>query len=97
MAERGLAAIWLTPLLVRPEVAAALDATRAPTLLVGSTADPTWADGRCPANDMLEILELEGLDHSLQVDGDPRASLAALGQVTERVGAFLERAGQLSR
>jgi predicted alpha/beta-hydrolase family hydrolase len=91
VAERGLAAVWLTPLLVRPDVVAALRAASAPALLVGSTADPTWSDGEQPGGDGIEVLELEGLDHSLQVEGDPLASLDALRQVTERVGAFLER------
>jgi hypothetical protein len=90
-AERGLRAIWLTPLLVRPEVVSALNATQAPALLVGSSADPTWADGEQPVNDALEIMELEGLDHSLQAAGDPFASLAVLREVTERIARFLTR------
>jgi hypothetical protein len=91
--DRGLAAVWLTPLLIRPEVVAALEAASAPTLLVGSRADPTWADGERPANDALELVELDGLDHSLQAEGDPAASLAVLRDVTQRIGAFLERLG----
>ncbi len=83
-------AVWLTPLLIRPEVVQALGSTRSPTLLVGSPDDPTWGDGTVPDNEALEILELPGLDHSLQVSGDPRASLDALGTVTARVGAFLD-------
>jgi hypothetical protein len=90
-AERGLPAVWLTPLLVRPEVVGALNAARAPGLLIGSRADPTWANGELPANDVLEVVELEGLDHSLQVEGDPLASLDVLRGVTERVAGFLER------
>jgi hypothetical protein len=82
-------AIWLTPLLIRPDVVDALAATTAPALLVGSPADPTWGEGKVPDNDLLEVLELPGLDHSLQVSGDPRASLDVLGRVTERVRAFL--------
>ncbi|MGH2846732.1 MAG: alpha/beta hydrolase [Thermoleophilaceae bacterium] len=89
--ERGLAAVWLTPLLVRPEVAEALAAARAPVLLVGSTADPTWADGQLPGSDAIEVLELDGLDHALQVEGDPPASLDVLRAVTERIGLFLDR------
>jgi hypothetical protein len=92
-AERGLAAVWLTPLLIRPDVAAAIGANAAPALLVGSSADPTWADGELPAGDALEIVELEGLDHSLQVAGDPQASLDVLRDVTARVGRFLDRLG----
>jgi pimeloyl-ACP methyl ester carboxylesterase len=90
-AERGLAAVWLTPLLDRSLVVDALAATRSPALLIGSPADPTWADGAVPDNELLEVLELPGLDHSLQVSGDPRASLDVLGTVTGRVGDFLGR------
>ena len=91
VAERSLPAVWLTPLLVRPEVVAALRASTAGALLVGSAADPTWADGELPGGDAVEVVEFEGLDHSLQVPGDPLASLDVLRQVTERIGAFLER------
>lgn len=93
VAERGLPAVWLTPLLVRPEVARALQAASGPALVVGSTADPTWADGERPRNAAVEVVELEGLDHSLQVEGDPLASLDVLRSVTERVGGFLEQVG----
>jgi pimeloyl-ACP methyl ester carboxylesterase len=97
-AERELPAIWLTPLLVRPDVVSALNATEAPALLIGSSADPTWADGARPANDLLERVEFDGLDHSLQVEGDPLASLDVLREVTERVGAFLaDRLSNLPR
>jgi hypothetical protein len=82
-------AIWLTPLLDRDEIVAALESATAPTLLVGSPADPTWGDGRVPDNPSLDVLELDGLDHSLQVSGDPLASLDVLRRVTERVDAFL--------
>ena len=92
-AERGLPAVWLTPLLDRVEVVGALEAATAPALLVGSPADPTWGEGAVPEGGSLEILELPGLDHSLQVDGDPLASLDVLRRVTERIGLFLERIG----
>jgi hypothetical protein len=84
-------AIWLTPLLNQPEVAGAIGSATAPTLLVGSTADPTWARGAVADNVSIEVLELEGLDHSLQLTGDPIASVDVLRDVTARVGAFLER------
>jgi hypothetical protein len=84
-------AVWLTPLLNQPEVAAAIGEATAPTLLVGSPADPTWGDGAVPESESIEALELDGLDHSLQVNGDPLASLDVLRDVTARVGAFLER------
>jgi hypothetical protein len=84
-------AVWLTPLLNQPEIAAAIGSATAPTLLVGSRADPTWGEGQVPDNADLEVVELDGLDHSLQVSGDPLASLDVLRDVTARVGAFLER------
>lgn len=90
-AERGLPAIWLTPLLVRPEVVSALEGAQAPALVIGSSADPTWADGVRADNELLEVLELHGLDHSLQVERDPMASLDVLRDVTARMRAFLER------
>jgi hypothetical protein len=89
VAERGFAAVWLTPLLIRPEVVFALDEASAPALLIGSAADPTWSDGRQPEGDAIEVVELDGLDHSLQVPGDPLASIDVLRQVTERIGSFL--------
>jgi hypothetical protein len=82
-------AVWLTPLLTRPEIVAALASTTSPTLLVGSPADPTWGEGTVPDNPALEALELPGLDHSLQVSRDPRASLDVLRTVTDRLDAFL--------
>src|SRR3954447_6040675 len=88
-AERGLPAIWLTPLLDREEVAAAISATTAPTLLVGGTADPTWVPGAVPGGAPFERLELEGLDHALQRDGGVTASLDALRDVTHAAAAVL--------
>jgi hypothetical protein len=85
-------AVWLTPLLNRPEIAAALAAAGSPALLVGSPADLSWGEGELPDNPLLEVLELPGLDHSLQVEGDPLASLDVLRTVTERLGAFLDDA-----
>jgi hypothetical protein len=90
VAERGLPAVWLTPLLIRPEVVAALASASAPALLVGSAADPTWANGELPKGGAIEVVEFEGLDHSLQVDGNLLASLDVLRQVTQRIGVFLE-------
>lgn len=88
-AERGLPAIWLTPLLDRPGIVAALARTGRPTLLVGSTADPTWRPEALPPNVMLDVLELDGLDHGLQLPGDPQHSLKALQKVAKRIDRFL--------
>jgi hypothetical protein len=86
-------AVWLTPLLVQDEIVAALGSTAAPALLVGSPADPTWAGGQVPDNPALEVVELDGLDHALQVSGDPLASLDVLRDVTLHVDRFVARLG----
>jgi pimeloyl-ACP methyl ester carboxylesterase len=91
--QRALPAVWLTPLLIRPEVLAALGATDRPTLIVGSPADPSWGNGELPENEALEVLELDDLDHSLQREGDPLGSIDVLRTVAERVASFFERLG----
>lgn len=92
-AERELPAIWLTPLLDRREIVAALAAATRPALLVGGTADPTWRPDAVPASALLSYEELPGLDHGLQRPGDPRRSLEALEQVTKRIDRFLDALG----
>lgn len=88
-ADRGLPAVWLTPLLDRERILAALARTARPTLLVGSTGDPTWHADAIPDNVMLDRLQLDGLDHGLQLPGEPQASLAALKKVVKKLDRFL--------
>jgi hypothetical protein len=88
-ADQDLPAVFLTPLLDRPAVVAALARAGRPTLLAGSTADPTWSPEALAPNAMLDVLELDGLDHGLQRPGDPSASLKALQKVVKRLDGFL--------
>lgn len=88
-ADRELPAIWLTPLLDRANVRAALARATAPFLMVGGSADPTWQPQGVPSSALLTQLELPGHDHSLQVPGEPSTSLAALKKVTKHVERFL--------
>ncbi len=88
-AERALPAIWLTPLLDRPGVRAAIDRASRPTLLVGGSADPTWQPETLAENAVLDECELTGMDHGLQLPGDPEASLKALRTVVKRIDRFL--------
>jgi hypothetical protein len=87
-AERALPAVWYTPLLDQRRVVAALAAARAPVLLVGGTADPAWDGGLATTFDA-ELLELEDVDHGMQVAGDLARSLAALRTTAERTRSFL--------
>jgi hypothetical protein len=87
-AERGLPAMWLTPLLPEPEIVAALRARTAPALLVGGTNDESW-DGVLARELSDDVLELEGADHGLAPsDGDPRGTLANLTRVVDRAVEF---------
>lgn len=86
VADRGLPAVWLTPLLREAAVTDALARTEHPTLLIGGTADSLWQRDAIPENPALEVLELPGLDHALQRSGDPQAGLDALRQLTEAIG-----------
>ena len=91
-ADRGLPAAWLTPMLRQPTVIEALGRTSAPTLLIGGSADSDhWDPAALPDNPAIDVLELEGLDHALQTEGDLGASLAALVKVTGSLAGFLDR------
>ena len=82
-AEQGLAAIWLTPLLNRPECVEALRARTAPALLVGGTDDPTWSPA--VARELSpDVLELEGADHGL-------ARIEHLQSIVDAVAEFSAR------
>ena len=86
--ERGLPGIWLTPLLHEPEIAQGFERLEAPALLVGGTADESW-DGEVARRAGHEVLELDGADHGLQIEGDPLASVDALRRVAERMDVFV--------
>src|SRR5262249_28259676 len=88
VSERRLPAAWLTPLLTEPAVIDGLAAARAPTLLIGGTGDPLWRARSIPDNPALDVLELPGADHAVQIPGDPLASLDALRSVAESVMRF---------
>jgi hypothetical protein len=88
-ADRGLPAVWLTPMLRNEHVISALGRAEQPTLLVGGTADDHWQRQSIPDNDALQVLELDGLDHALQAPGDVARSLDALRETTDAVGRFL--------
>ncbi len=89
--ERGLPGVWLTPLLGQDEVRSALEASRAPTLAVGGTADPTWDAQFVAGLTNIEVVEIVGADHALQQPGDPAKSIESLRTITERVLDFVSR------
>jgi len=91
VSDRALEAVWLTPLLNEHAVIEGLARARRPTLVVGGSADPTWRPDAVRGEDAIDILELPGRNHSLEVPGDPVASLAGLSQMTNAIMRFADR------
>ena len=90
-AERALPGIWLTPLLTTDAVFEAVRRSSAPMLLVGGSADAVWDEAR--ARQLARALTIPDANHSLEIAGDPIASLDALRSVVEAIGAFVDGLG----
>jgi hypothetical protein len=88
-ADRGLAAVWFTPLLTDEPTVAALRRATGPCLLVGGTADKFW-DGHTARSLTPDVVEIDDADHRMFVPGPLAASAAALGQVITAVEDFLD-------
>jgi hypothetical protein len=89
-AERGLPAVWLTPLLREPEVVEALRRASAPYLLIGGTADELAWDGDLARKLSPHVLEVDGADHGMFMPGPLAGCAAVLGQVATAVERFLD-------
>lgn len=90
VADRGLAAVWFTPLLSDEPTVAALRRATGPCLLVGGTADQSW-DGQTARSLTPDVVEVDDADHRMFVPGPLASSAAALGQVITAVEDFLDR------
>lgn len=88
-AARGWPAIWLTPLLYHPDLISALKVATSKMLLVGGTADDSW-NGTIAKESGLQVLELPGADHSLEMPGDPLASVGLLREFVVAITSFLQ-------
>ncbi|MFI6758010.1 alpha/beta hydrolase [Micromonospora sp. NPDC050417] len=88
-ADRGLPAVWLTPLLTNETVVASLRQATAPALLVGGTADPLW-DGQLARQLSPYVLEVTDADHGMYLPGPLAGSAAVLGRVATAVEEFLD-------
>ena len=89
VADRLVPAVWLTPLLNERRVVDDLGRAARPALLIGGSADGAWVPDALPDHGLLEVVHLDGLDHSLERRGDPMASLDALRAVSARIDRFL--------
>ncbi len=88
-AERGLPAVWFTPLLTEPEVVAGLRKATGPFLLVGGTGDDYWQGAAARAL-TAHVVEIPGADHGMFVPGPLASSAAVLGEVITAVERFLD-------
>ena len=93
VADQGYPAVWLTPLLDDEQSVAGLRRRRAPALLVGGTADPTW-NPTLAYTLSPNVLELKDTDHGFGRRGDdPRDTLRNLERVVKTVAAFAAKLG----
>jgi len=90
VADRGLAAVWFTPLLTDDVTVAALRRSTGPFLLAGGTADQFW-DARIARSVTADVIEIDGADHAMFVPGPASKSAIVLGQVMTAVEDFLDR------
>ncbi|MGC4892087.1 alpha/beta hydrolase [Micromonospora sp. DT227] len=91
-AERGIPAVWLTPLLHEPAVREPLSRTTSPFLLAGGTGDASW-DGALARRLSPHVVEVADADHSLMVPGPLAGSAEALGRVCTAVEGFARDVG----
>ena len=91
-AERGLDAIWFTPLLVEPELAEAIAANAGRQLLVGGLSDELWdpAIARELADNGCDVLEVPDADHGMGTADAVRSAEIHL-EVARAVEAFLSQ------
>jgi hypothetical protein len=91
-AERGLDAIWFTPLLVDPAVAEGIAANPGRQLLVGGVADELWdaAVARELADAGCEVLEVVDADHGMGTPDVVRTAEIHL-EVAKAVDSWLSR------
>jgi hypothetical protein len=89
-AERGLDAIWFTPLLVDPVVAEAIAANAGRQLLVGGLADELWVSSIAHelGENGCDVLEVPDADHSMGTDDAVRTAEIHL-EVAHAVEGFL--------
>jgi hypothetical protein len=91
-AERGLEAVWFTPLLQVPPLVDAIAANPARQLLVGGDADElAWRPdvARSLAGRGCDICELPGADHALMTPGDAVRGVEVHAEAIRAMDRFL--------
>jgi pimeloyl-ACP methyl ester carboxylesterase len=89
-ADRGLPAVWLTPVLQYADSVADLRRATAPFLLVGGTGDRGWIPETARGFGQ-PVCEIEGADHGMETDDDPVNSALILHQITIAIDRFVSK------
>ncbi|MET8149217.1 alpha/beta hydrolase [Actinoplanes sp. NPDC049668] len=87
-ADRGLPAVWLTPLLRDAKTVDALRRGAAPYLLAGGAADPAW-DAAVARSLGRPFYEAPDADHGMETDDDPANSAEILRRATVAMDEFV--------
>ncbi len=87
--ERSIHGVWLTPLLIDPEVEAASQQLSPLDLLVGGTEDEAW-DAEVARSSGAKVLQVEGADHGMELTGPVLDSIDVLRSVTYQIETFRE-------
>lgn len=89
VADLGMPAVWVTPVLVSDEVVGGLRRSTAPFMLVGGTADKLW--DTAIAHDLTpHVVEIDGGDHGLFDPGPLERSATNIGVLAAASEAFLD-------
>lgn len=89
VADLGMPAIWVTPLLINSEVVAGLRRSTSPFLLAGGTADNSW-DPNVARALTAHVVEIAGADHGLFDPGPLDQSAGNIGIVAAASERFLD-------
>jgi hypothetical protein len=92
MPSQSLRIVWLTPLIAILEQCERIAAIAAPGLIVTGDKDPVYdaaSLNRLLTHEHLRACVIADGDHSLGIEGDISASIAALNRVVTTIAAFL--------
>ncbi len=84
-----LRGVWLTPVLVDPEIEAASQQLSPVDLLVGGTADALW-DQEVARSAPARVFQVEGADHGMELPGTVLDSIDVVRAVAAQVEKFRE-------
>ncbi|HEY9290921.1 MAG TPA: hypothetical protein VIP98_06560 [Microlunatus sp.] len=89
VADLGLPAVWVTPVLISDEIVGGLRRSTVPFMLVGGTADDLW-DSAVARDLTPHVVEIDGGDHGLFEPGPLERSAKNIGVLAAACEEFLD-------